>query len=143
MIWMEWYALCTGICYYHDNLLDNYDWSIIGEDLISNHKSKKDIKSKPNDTHTEIQDRISSATHDRNQGNKRKEVAETKISTENEALEFTLKELQCLDEGEIKRELEKDSRNERSKQQEDVDFSIGQTVELDHKPNIMPIRGRT
>ena len=72
-----------------------------------------------------------------------KEVAETKISTENEALEFTPKELQCLDEGEIKRELERGSRNERSKQQEDVDFSIGQTVELDHKPNVMPMRGRT
>ena len=48
-----------------------------------------------------------------------------------------------MDEGEIKRELERGSRNERSKQQEDVDFSIGQTVELDHKPNVMPMRGRT
>ena len=34
-------------------------------------------------------------------------VAETESSTENEAVEFTLKELQCLDRGKIKRELEK------------------------------------
>ena len=37
-----------------DNLLDNYDWSIIGEDHTSNHKNKKDIKLKSSDTHTEI-----------------------------------------------------------------------------------------
>ena len=51
-----------------DNLLDNYDWSIIGEDHTSNHKSKEDIKSKPSDTHTEITERIKSVTHNRSQG---------------------------------------------------------------------------
>ena len=49
-------------------------------------------------------------THNRSQGNKKKEVAysdaETESSTENEALEFTSKELQCLDQGKIKTELE-------------------------------------
>ena len=34
------------------NLLDYYDWSVIGEDYISNRKSKKDMKSKPSATHT-------------------------------------------------------------------------------------------
>ena len=34
-----------------DNLLDNFNWDIIGEDHTSNHKSKEDIKSKPSDTH--------------------------------------------------------------------------------------------
>ena len=86
-------------------------------------------------------------THNRSWGNKRKEVAysdaETKSSTENEALEFTPKELQCLDQGKIKRELEGGSRNEGSVQKEDVDFTIEQTAELDHKPNIIPKRGRT
>ena len=51
-----------------DNLLDNYDWTIIGEDHTSNHKSKEDIKSKPSDTHTEITERIKSVTHNRSQG---------------------------------------------------------------------------
>ena len=129
-----------------DGLLDNFDWNIIGEDHTSNHKSKEDIKSKPSDAHTEIKDRVKSVTHNRSQGNK-KEVAycdaETKSSTENEALEFTPKELQCLDQGKSKRELERDSRNEGSEQQEDVDFITGQTVELDHKPNVIPKRGRT
>ena len=69
-------------------------------------------------------------------------VAATKSGTENEALEFILKELQCLDQGKSKRELERDSRNEGCGQQEDVDFTIGQTVELDHKPNLIPKRGR-
>ena len=86
-------------------------------------------------------------THNRSQGNKKKEVAysdsETKSSTENEALKFTPKELKCLDQGKSKRELERDSRNEGSEQQEDVDFITGQTVELDHKPNVIPKRGRT
>ena len=130
-----------------DNLLDNYDWSIIGEDHISNHKSKEYIKSKSSDTHTQIKDMVKNVTHNRRRGNKRRVVAypdaETESSTENEALEFTPKELQCLDQGEIKRELERDSRNEGSGQQEDVDFTIGQTAELDHKPNIIPKRGRT
>ena len=125
-----------------DDLLDNFDWNIIGED----HTSKEDIKSKPSDAHTEIKDRVKSVTHNRSQGNK-KEVAycdaETKNSTENEALEFTLKELQCLDQDKSKRELERDSRNEGYEQQEDVDFITGQTVELDHKPNVIPKRGRT
>ena len=129
-----------------DNLLDNYDWSITGEDHISNHKSKEYIKSKPSDTNTQVKDRIKNATHNRSRGNKRKEVAysdaETESSTENEAVEFTPKELQCLDQGEIKRELEKDSSNEGSGQQKDVDFTIGQTAELDHNPNIIPKRGR-
>ena len=64
--------------------------------------------------------------------------AETESSTENEALEFTPKELQCLDQGKSKRKLERDSTNEGCGQQEDVDF----TVELDHKPNVIPKRGR-
>ena len=130
-----------------DNLLDNYDWSIIDENHISNHKSKEYIKSKLSDTNTQIKDRIKNVTHNRSRGNKRKEVAysdaETENSTENEALEFTPKELLCLDQGRIKRELERDSRNEGSGQQENVDFTIGQTAELDHKPNIIPKRGRT
>ena len=49
-----------------DNLPDNYDWSIIGKYHISNHKSKEDIKSTPNDTHTEIKDRVKNVTHNRN-----------------------------------------------------------------------------
>ena len=48
-----------------------------------------------------------------------------------------------MDQGKIKRELERDSRNEESGQQEDGDFTIGQAAELDHKPNIIPKRGRT
>ena len=48
-----------------------------------------------------------------------------------------------MDQGRINRELERDSRNEGSGQQEDKDFTIGQTAELDHKPNIIPKRGRT
>ena len=48
-----------------------------------------------------------------------------------------------MDQGKIKRELERDSRNEGSGQQEDVDFTTGQTADLDHKPNIIPKRGRT
>ena len=130
-----------------DNLLDNYDWSITGEDHISNHKSKEYIKSKLGDTNTQIKGRIKSVTHNRSRGNKRKKVAysdaETENSTENEAFEFIPKELQCLDQGRIKRELERDSRNEGSGQQEDVDFTTGQTAELDHKPNIIPKRGKT
>ena len=54
-------------------------------------------------------------TRNRSQGNKKKEVAysdaETKRSTENEALKFTPKELQCLGQVKIKRELEKDNIN--------------------------------
>ena len=129
-----------------DDLLDNFDWNIIGQNHTSNHKSKEDIKSKPSDTHPEIKDRVKSVTHNRSQGNK-KEVAycdaETKSSTENEVLEFTPKELQYLDQGKSKRELQRDSRNEGSEQQEDVDFITGQTVELGHKPNVIPKRGRT
>ena len=49
-----------------DNLPDNYDWSILGEYHISNRKSKEDIKSTPNDTHTEIKDRVKNVTHNRN-----------------------------------------------------------------------------
>ena len=130
-----------------DNLLDNYDWSIIGEDNITNHKSKEYIQSKPSDTNTQIKERIKNVTHNRSRGNKGKEVAysdaETESSTENEALEFTPKELQYLDQGKFKRELERDRKNEGSGQQEDVDFTIGQTAELDHKPSIIPKRGRT
>ena len=48
-----------------------------------------------------------------------------------------------MDQGKSKTELERDSRNEESGQQEDVDFTIGQTVELDQKPNVIPKRGRT
>ena len=48
-----------------------------------------------------------------------------------------------MDQGKIKRDLERDSRNEGSGQQEDVDFTIGQAVKLDHKPNIIPKRGRS
>ena len=40
--------------------------------------------------------------------------AETESSNENEALEFTPKESQCLQQGKIKRELEGHSRNEES-----------------------------
>ena len=130
-----------------DNPLDNYDWSITGEDHISNHKGKEYIKSKPRDANTQIKDRLKNLTPNRSQGNKRKEVAysdaERESSTENEALEFTTKEMQCLNQSKIKRELERDSRNEGSGQQEDVNFTIGQTAELDHKPNIIPKRGRT
>ena len=35
-----------------DNLLNNFDWNITGEDHISNIKRKEDIKSKLSDTHT-------------------------------------------------------------------------------------------
>ena len=102
---------------------------------------------KPRDTNTEIKDRIKNVTRNRSQENKRKVVAysdaETESSTENEAVEFTPKDLQCLDQGKIKRELERDSRNEGSEQQEDADFTIKQTIELDHKPIIIPKRGRT
>ena len=97
-----------------DNLLDNFDWNIMGEDQTSNHKSKEDIKSKPSDTHTEIKDRVKSLTHNRTQGNKMKEIAysdaETECSTENEALEFTPKELQCLGQGKSERELKRDKK---------------------------------
>ena len=48
-----------------------------------------------------------------------------------------------MDQGKIKRKLERESRNEGSGQHEDVDITIGQTVELDHKPNIIPKRGWT
>ena len=44
-----------------------------------------------------------------------------------------------MQQGKIKRELEGHSRNEESAQQEDVKFTIGKTVELDHKHN----KGRT
>ena len=130
-----------------DNLLDDFDWDTIGEDHTSNNKRKEDIKSKPSDKHTEIKDRVKNVTHNRSQGNKKKEVAysdsETKSSTENEALKFTPKELKCLDQGKSKRELERDSRNERPGQQEDLDFTIGQAVALDPKSNVIPKRGRT
>ena len=86
-------------------------------------------------------------TYNKNRGNMWEEAAytdaETKSSTENKGLEFTPKELHCLDQGKIKRELERDSRNEESGQQEDVDFTIGQKSELDHKPNRIPKRGTT
>ena len=89
---------------------------------------------------------VKGLTHNKSLRNKTKEMAysdaATKSGTENEALEFILKELQCLDQGKSKRELERDSRNEGCGQQEDVDFTIGQTVELDHKPNLIPKRGR-
>ena len=98
-----------------DNLLDNYSWSITGEDHISNHKSQEDIKPKPSDTNTEIKDRVKDVTRDRSRGNKKKEVvysgAETENSTESEAVAFTPKELNCSDQGKIKRELERNSRN--------------------------------
>ena len=127
-----------------DNLLDNYNWSKNGEDRISNYKSKEDIKSKPIDTNAQIKDRVKDVTHNKSRGNKRKEVAypdaETERSTENEAIKFTPKELQCLDQGKIKRELQTDRRNEGSWQQEDVDFVNGKTVELVHKPNTIPRR---
>ena len=48
-----------------------------------------------------------------------------------------------MDQGKIKKELERCSRNEGSGQQKDVDFIIGQTAELDNKPNIIPKTGRT
>ena len=93
---------------------------------------------------SEIKDRVKNATGNRCRGNRRKEVAyynaETESSTENEEVEFTPKELQCLDQGKFKRKLERNSRNEGSGQQEDVDFTIGQTVELDYMPNIRNIR---
>ena len=57
-----------------DNLLDNYDWSIIGEDHISNQKSKEYIKSKLSDANTQIKDRIKNVTHNRSRGNKRKKL---------------------------------------------------------------------
>ena len=82
----------------------------------------------------------------RSQGNKNKEVAysdaEMESRSENEALEFTAKELKCLDQGKIKRGLERGSRNEGPAKQEDVDFKIGQTVEMDDKPSIIPRRDR-
>ena len=130
-----------------DILLDNYNWSIISEDHINNLKSKEDIKSKPSDTHTEIKVRIKNMTNNRIRRNKRKEVAysdtEAEGSTENEAVEFAPKELKCLDQSKIKRELQRDSRNKGPGQLEDVYFTIGQTAELDHKPNIISKRGRT
>ena len=43
----------------------------------------------------------------------------------------------------MKRKLEKDSRNKGSGQQEDEDFTIGKTLELDHKLNKISKRGRT
>ena len=132
---MERYAHCTGIC------------CLIGKGHISNCKSKKDIKSKPSDTHTEIKDKVKNVTHNRIRGYKRKETtysdAETESSTKNGRAEFSPKELQCLGQGKIKRELERDIRNEGSEQQKNVDCTIGQTVELDHKPNIIPKRGKT
>ena len=101
-----------------NNLLDNFDWNIIGEHHNSNHKIKEGIKSKDSDTHTEIKDRVNSMTPNGSQRNRKNEVAysdaETESSTENEALEFTPKELQCLDQGRTKRELERDNRNEES-----------------------------
>ena len=82
----------------------------------------------------------------RSQGNKNKEVAysdaEMESRSENEAIEFTAKELQFLDQGKIKRGLERGSRNEGPAKQEDVDFKIGQTVEMDDKPSIIPRRDR-
>ena len=84
--------------------------------------------------------------HNRSQGNKNDVAysdAETESSTENEAFEFTPKQLQCLDQGKTKRELQRDNRNEGSGQQEDVDFTIGQTVKQDYKPNVISKRGRT
>ena len=72
---------------------------------------------------------VKNLTQKRIQGNKKKEVAysdaETKSSTKSEALEFTTKELQCLDQGKSKKELERDNRNEGCGQQEDLDFTIG------------------
>ena len=47
-----------------------------------------------------------------------------------------------MDQGKSKRELERGSRNEGCGQQEDEDFTIGQTVELDHKPNVISKSGR-
>ena len=129
-----------------NNVLDNFDWNIIVEDHTSNHKSKDDIKPKPSDTDTDIKDRVNSVTHNRSQGKKNEFAysdAETESSTENEALEFTPKELQCLDQGRTKRELERDNRNEGSGQQEDLDFTIGQTVEQDIKLYVIPKRGTT
>ena len=102
-----------------NNLLDNFDWNIIAEDHTSNHKYKDDIKSKPSDPHTEIKDWVNRVTHNRSQGNKNEVAypdAETERSTENEALEFTPKELHCLYQGKTKRELERDNRNEGSGQ---------------------------
>ena len=86
-------------------------------------------------------------TRKRSQRNKRKEVAysnaETESSSEKEAVEFTPKELQSFDQGKIKRELERGSRNEGSGQQENINFTIGQILKLDHKLNIIQKRGRT
>ena len=65
-----------------DNLLDNFDWNIIGEDHIGNIKSKEDIKSKPSDTHTKIKDRVKNLTYSKNRGNKWKEVACSNAETE-------------------------------------------------------------
>ena len=48
-----------------------------------------------------------------------------------------------MDKVRIKIDLERENRNEGFGQQENVIFAIGQTVELDHKPNIIPMRGRT
>ena len=124
-----------------DKLLDNFDWNMIGEDHTSNHKNKKDIKSKLSDIHRNK--RLGKGCDTQQKSNFGFSDVETKISTENEALEFTPKELQCLDQGKSKTELERDSRNEESGQKEDVDFTIGQTVELDHKPNVIPKTGRT
>ena len=65
-----------------DNLLDNHDCSIIGEDHISNHESKEYIKSKPGDTNTQIKDRIMNVTHNRSRGNKRLKLASSDAETE-------------------------------------------------------------
>ena len=123
-----------------NNLLDNFDWNIIVEDHARNHKSKDDIKPKPSDTGTDIKDRVNSVTHNRSQGNKNEVAysdAETESSTENEALESTPKELQSLDQGKTKNELQRDNRNEGSGEQEDMDLTVGQTAEQDHKSNII------
>ena len=124
-----------------NNLLDNFDWNIIGEHHNSNHKIKEGIKSKESDTHTEIKDRVNSMTPNGSQRNRKNEVAysdaETESSTENKALESTPKELQCMDQGKTKNELQRDNRNEGSGEQEDMDFTVGQTAELDHKSNII------
>ena len=53
-----------------DDPVDNYNWSIIDEDHISNHKSKEDIKSKSSDAHTETKDRLKNVMHNRSRGNK-------------------------------------------------------------------------
>ena len=124
-----------------NNLQDNFDWNIIGEHHNSNHKIKEGIKSKESDTHLEIKDRVNSMTPNGSQRNRKYAVAysdaETESSTENKALESTPKELQSLDQGKTKNELQRDNRNEGSGEQEDMGFTVGQTAELDHKSNII------